>query len=171
MAYYRTTFPQATITPKLHLLECHVLPWIRRWKVGFGLMGEQGAESIHARFNSLKRTYQTMPDGVQRLQQIMQMHFLEISPANVPLHIKDQELIALLPSNYSLPCVISNQPCGYSCIPFVGATASGKKVTTDCNLDYYDNQYVLFRVLLTFSPGKLQVFYKLSLFLARVNAC
>ena len=85
MGYYRATFPQATITPKLHLLECHVLPWIKQWKVGFGLMGEQGAESIHARFNSLKRTYQTMPDGVQRLHHIMQMHFLEINPANATL--------------------------------------------------------------------------------------
>lgn len=32
----------------MHMLEEHVVPWLRMWHVGFGLMGEQGAESIHA---------------------------------------------------------------------------------------------------------------------------
>ena len=50
MAYYRSQFPTATVTPKLHMLEEHV-PWIKRWGMGFGLLGEQGAESIHAYFN------------------------------------------------------------------------------------------------------------------------
>ena len=32
-----------------------MVPWIRQWKgAGFGLMGEQGAESIHAEFNRLE---------------------------------------------------------------------------------------------------------------------
>ena len=44
MGYYRLTFPQATVLPKMHILEDHVVPWIRRWRVGFGFMGEQGAE-------------------------------------------------------------------------------------------------------------------------------
>ena len=38
------------------MLEEHVVSWIQKWGVGFGLMGEQGAESIHAHFNSLSRT-------------------------------------------------------------------------------------------------------------------
>jgi len=54
MAYYRATFPLATVLPKMHILEDHIVPWIRQWQVGFGFMGEQGAESIHAYFNSLK---------------------------------------------------------------------------------------------------------------------
>ena len=40
----------------MHMLEEHVVSWIQKWGVGFGLMGEQGAESIHAHFNSLSRT-------------------------------------------------------------------------------------------------------------------
>ena len=49
---YWSVYPNATITPKLHPLEDHMVPWIRRWGgVGFGVMGEQGAESIHAEFN------------------------------------------------------------------------------------------------------------------------
>ena len=38
MAYYRLTFPGSIITPKLHMLEDHILPFLREWKVGFGLL-------------------------------------------------------------------------------------------------------------------------------------
>ncbi len=55
-ALYKESFPRANFFPKLHMLEKHVVPWIKKWKVGFGLIGEQGAESIHAYFNQLKRT-------------------------------------------------------------------------------------------------------------------
>ena len=82
MAYYRSQFPTATVTPKLHMLEEHVVPWIKRWGMGFGLLGEQGAESIHAYFNSLKRTYSGIPDGLQRLKQMMVEHHLHVAPAN-----------------------------------------------------------------------------------------
>ena len=36
------------------MLEDHILPWIKKWRVGCGMMGEQGAESLHAQFNKLK---------------------------------------------------------------------------------------------------------------------
>ena len=42
-------FPDSSISPKMHLLEDHIIPWAKEWHVGFGLLGEQGAESIHAR--------------------------------------------------------------------------------------------------------------------------
>ena len=54
---YLTTFPDST---KLHTLEEHVIPFIQQWIVGLGVMSEQGAESIHARFNSLERIYSNM---------------------------------------------------------------------------------------------------------------
>ncbi len=57
MADYRRNFPQATILPKMHLLEDDVVPWLRRWHIGCGFMGEQGAESIHASFNLIARAY------------------------------------------------------------------------------------------------------------------
>ncbi len=57
MKDYRQKFPEATVLPKMHLLEDHVVPWLRRWHVGFGFMGEQGAESIHCSFNQLTRAY------------------------------------------------------------------------------------------------------------------
>ena len=58
MTFYRDTFPDATVIPKMHFLEEHTVHWLRKWGVGFGLMGEQGAESIHAYFNSLGRDVQ-----------------------------------------------------------------------------------------------------------------
>ena len=54
MAFYRAQFPWATVIPKLHVMEDHVIPWLRRFHVGAGLMGEQGAESIHARVMKLE---------------------------------------------------------------------------------------------------------------------
>ena len=83
MTYYRQQFPTSSVTPKMHMLEEHLVPWLRRWKVGFGLLGEQGAESIHAYFNSLKRTYCGIPDKLKRLKQIMTEHHLHIAPDNI----------------------------------------------------------------------------------------
>ena len=83
MTFYRRTFPESTVLPKMHFLEDHVVPWLKKWKIGFGLMGEQGAESIHTYFNSLGRTYQSIPDPVKRLEHTMQEHLLHIVPANV----------------------------------------------------------------------------------------
>ena len=53
LQFYRCAFPGASITPKLHLLEDHILEFMRKWRVGFGLLGEQGAESIHTVYNQL----------------------------------------------------------------------------------------------------------------------
>lgn len=48
LSLYRDSFPHATITPKLHMLEDHVIPFLTKWGVGLGFLGEHGAESIHA---------------------------------------------------------------------------------------------------------------------------
>ncbi|XP_062502539.1 uncharacterized protein LOC134179620 [Corticium candelabrum] len=56
LKHYREDLTNPPVTPKIHMLEEHVVPWIRRWKLGLGFHGEQGAESIHARFNALQRT-------------------------------------------------------------------------------------------------------------------
>jgi len=43
-------------------------------------MGEQGAESIHAKFNSLKRTYCGIRSPLDKLKCIMKEHYLNVSP-------------------------------------------------------------------------------------------
>ncbi len=65
MLYYRTTFPDASVIVKMHLLQDHMVPFLRRWHgVGFGLLGEQGSESIHADFNNIKWRYAPTPNRV-----------------------------------------------------------------------------------------------------------
>ena len=69
----------------MHFLEAHVLLWFQKWKTGFGMMGEQGSESIHARFNSIRAAYRCMPNPVERLKNIMTEHYLQIAPSNTQL--------------------------------------------------------------------------------------
>ena len=81
MEFYRREFPRATVLPKLHIMEEHVAPWVKRWRVGAGLMGEQGAESIHAHFKRLERIHQGIPNDVDQLKFIMKEHQLESEPS------------------------------------------------------------------------------------------
>ena len=86
MGFYRSTFPQASVLPKMHLMESHMVPWLRKWHLGFGMMGEQGAESIHASFNSIERSFANMiHNRVDRLLSVVKEHHLRISPANITL--------------------------------------------------------------------------------------
>ena len=83
MGYYREFFPTSSVIPKMHMLEEHVVPWLKEWHLGFGMMGEQGAESIHAYFNRLGKMFDVMPDRLQRLKHKMKEHLLHVAPANV----------------------------------------------------------------------------------------
>ena len=81
MAYYRAEFPWATIMPKMHIVEDHVIPWLRRFHVGAGLMGEQGAESIHARIMKLERDFQGIKDELDSLRYIVAEQCLYTAPS------------------------------------------------------------------------------------------
>ena len=75
----------------MHLLEDHTLEWARNWHAGFGLLGEQGAESIHARFNVLHRTFSSMHDRLQHMTSVMREHLISIDPQNLaalPIPVK-----------------------------------------------------------------------------------
>ena len=61
MAYYRSTFPEATVTPKMHIMEDHITQFLQMWRVGFGFHGEQGAESLHALIRRISRSYGSIP--------------------------------------------------------------------------------------------------------------
>ena len=80
LKFYRDTFPDSSITPKMHMLEDHVLPFLQKWRVGFGLLGEQGAESIHTTFNQLNRVYANIHNRVERLHHITVEHHRKVSP-------------------------------------------------------------------------------------------
>ena len=78
------------------MLEEHVLPWIRMWEVGFGLLGEEGAESIHTYFNG---PYSGIPDSLRRLKQIMTEHHFHVAPANTIATppVKKRKLLSIGP--------------------------------------------------------------------------
>ena len=75
-----STFGGMKRTLKMHLLEDHMVDWMSAHQAGCGLMGEQGAESIHAKFNSLARTYSGIRDPKLKLKSMMKEHYLNLSP-------------------------------------------------------------------------------------------
>nr|XP_047133997.1 uncharacterized protein LOC124812047 isoform X3 [Hydra vulgaris] len=79
MSYFRKTWPNESITPKMHLLESHCVDFIRNWNSGLDIYGEQGLESMHAEFNSMNNTFCHMK-GKQRLRSILSNHYIKNSP-------------------------------------------------------------------------------------------
>ena len=65
---------KGNITPKLHLLEGHVVSATRRYGVGLGMFGEQGGESIHAEFNTLATEFKHTVEDLDRLRMIVKQH-------------------------------------------------------------------------------------------------
>ena len=80
MLFYRKSFPHDTVTPKLHMLEHHAVVFIKRWQNGFGLYGEQGAESIHSTFNKLFQTYCMVKPNRRRLECVLKEHLTRVYP-------------------------------------------------------------------------------------------
>ena len=54
LSFFRTNFPSESITPKLHIVEDHIIPWFQLWGAGLGLMGEQGGEGMHSHLNNIR---------------------------------------------------------------------------------------------------------------------
>lgn len=71
---------RGNITPKLHLLESHVVSSTRRFRVGLGLLGEQGGEGLHAEFNSLSMTFSSVVRELDRLKMVVEQHCLTTLP-------------------------------------------------------------------------------------------
>ena len=77
---YRQQYP-GRFFPKLHILQCHVIPFMINFPFGLALLGEQFIESSHKMFNGLKRTFGGIPLPIQRLHSMMKHHLLSIHPA------------------------------------------------------------------------------------------
>ena len=54
--------PSLDETPDI--LDEYVIPWFRKWNVGAGLMGEQGAKSLHTRLHSLERNFSGISNDI-----------------------------------------------------------------------------------------------------------
>ena len=81
MSFYREKFRENVI-PKMHILEEHIVPFIKQWNIGTGLMGEQGAESIHAAINRIKQRFHAITNKEKQLLCVIKEHHLQISPSN-----------------------------------------------------------------------------------------
>ena len=81
MKDYRRLCPDASVFPKLHYLEDHVVQFIRRWKVGPGTMGEHGGESIHHQFNKLTQRFSSIPHPATRCYHTLKEHLTAVNPS------------------------------------------------------------------------------------------
>lgn len=80
MEFWRETWPNKSVTPKMHILEEHMVPFLKHWKLGCGFYGEQGGESVHRAFNTLHNTHASLNDQVKRLNSILKRHHLNVYP-------------------------------------------------------------------------------------------
>lgn len=80
LQHYRSSFPEQSVPPKLHFLEDHMVDFLEMWKVGLGLLGEQGLESIHSDFNKLAHKHHAIKPADRRLECMMKAHLIDIFP-------------------------------------------------------------------------------------------
>ena len=80
MDYQRKEFPTSSIPVKYHVLEDHVIKWLERYPFGFGLLGEQGAESIHALVTRLSNNYRGIISGEKQQHLIVEDQHLKCAP-------------------------------------------------------------------------------------------
>jgi len=82
MAYFRAKFQAATFPPKMHMLEEHTVPFMRKWKFPLGFFGEQGGESIHHEFVGLSTQFIHVKPDTSRLKKMLEEHFIKTNPEN-----------------------------------------------------------------------------------------
>lgn len=85
LKFYRKHFPNKTI-PKHHILEDHAIPFILNFKIGLGLLGEQGGEAMHSEFNQLQRRAYGVKHPLNKLMVQMREQLTKSSPS-VQQHI------------------------------------------------------------------------------------
>lgn len=87
MSFFRSTWPNVSMTPKLHMLEDHILQFITKWRVGLGLYNEQGGEGIHPKFNDLHRQFCRMKPNRRRLFSMLKEHHARVNPSAKTLQL------------------------------------------------------------------------------------
>ena len=64
---YLATLQTTQATPKLHILEAHLVEFMRKWRA-LGLFGEDAIESIHAKLNAIYRRVHGIRNRVRKQQ-------------------------------------------------------------------------------------------------------
>ena len=93
MQNYRDYFPGKTISPKMHILENHLLPFIKNFGFGFGLLSEQGGELLHASMVRFSTRASGIRNDIKRMKSIVESHHIQISPSLRTLYPVKEERI------------------------------------------------------------------------------
>lgn len=80
MKFYRSQFPDLRIIPKQHILEHHLIDFMKRWHFGLALHGEQGGEETHAFVNELKVRVRGVNKEDDKLRLLMKEQLTIVSP-------------------------------------------------------------------------------------------
>ena len=76
-----------TVTPKMHILECHCLPFIQQTGFGLGFLGEQGGELLHSTLAKVEKRFSSMRKKGHQLKAAVEAHRV----------LNSSELISLVP--------------------------------------------------------------------------
>ena len=71
---------QASVFPKLHYLEDHIPQFVRGWKVGPGMMGERGGETVHHLFYRLGERFANMQNPAVWYKHMLKQHLMASIP-------------------------------------------------------------------------------------------
>ena len=91
MSFYRTNRSDEKVTPKMHMMEDHIVEFVSKWRVGCGFFGEQGGESLHKASNNLNRTYACMKKDSDRLEHLMKQHLTSCHPTAQAIRAKSKK--------------------------------------------------------------------------------
>ena len=99
-----------------------VVDFIAEWRVEIGMLGEQGAESIHIAFNQLACTYANMTNGVERLKSMVTEHYQQICPENVARQVPPAKSKNFSYTNFIINVGHVLAPCLLSCTSQLSCT-------------------------------------------------
>ena len=68
------------VTPKSHLLEHHVIPWVRSYKCGMALHGEQGVEQLHSSVAKIAARCRGIRNKFDQQKHILEAMIVHTSP-------------------------------------------------------------------------------------------
>ena len=79
MTLFRQLFPRRTIT-KQHILENHIIPFIKTTSFGLGFLGEQGTEMCHQTIKILEKRAEGIKNKLKKMKFIMNSQLLQVNP-------------------------------------------------------------------------------------------
>ena len=74
MRDYREVRPGKTVSPKMHTLETHMVPFIEKFNCGLGRLSEPGGELIHATMVKHSNRTRGMKDPSKRIRSMIESH-------------------------------------------------------------------------------------------------